>query len=66
MSIDTLVYLYCDFEGCQWSERPIFDIGEETAKQVRKLAKEMGWVRRGGKDYCSDHAQVSGKPGGGP
>ena len=57
MSVYKLPYLYCDAEGCgriDGQQQPfiIDPLPGDTAASVRAQAKEQGWVRRKGKDYC--------------
>lgn len=58
MSIIKLSYLYCDGENCQHRDgtgQEPFNIDPmpgDTASDIRAGAKEIGWVRRKGKDYC--------------
>lgn len=61
MSIHRLTLLYCDGENCPRDddrEQVPFDInGLGTGADQRSAAKEDGWIRRNGKDYCPKCAE---------
>lgn len=63
MSVSRNVYLYCDHEGCEWNNGPVFDPPDVTAAAARSSAREIGWVQRGAKDYCAEHAKRGQREG---
>lgn len=49
-------FLYCDSpspRSCKWGGPYSSNLGHETLKEQRKLAKKLdGWKQVGTKDYC--------------
>lgn len=56
MSIEASTYVCCEHQGCTNSS--CLDAADFMPREARKKAKEQGWSRVGGKDYCPDHKPV--------
>lgn len=48
MSTFKQTYLMCDTYNCGTEA----DYTDRTAAEVRRINAEVGWVRRGGHDFC--------------
>lgn len=57
MSVIKSATIACDHIDCADDDESASWLGHyETAAQVRYAAKQQGWTRRGGKDYCPRHS----------
>lgn len=56
MSIHRTVWLYCDGDTneCPHEGEAFGELEAKTAAEIRRRAKQYGWVHRGSQDYCPD------------
>jgi hypothetical protein len=54
VSATTHVTIWCDCDDCsRWT-----DHGRRTATETRRLARNLGWVRKSGQDFCcQEHSE---------
>lgn len=57
MSVVSVRSIFCDRCG-SWHGQAT--VKQASVSELRRQAARAGWVRRDGKDYCPDHADVRG------
>lgn len=57
MSVYRMVLIYCD--NCDRRGDMEF-VESKTVSEIRRTAREAGWIRRGGRDVCQSCVEEAG------